>query len=813
MPKFEFFPLDITYKIVNKKPVIYLFGKTTDKKQVCVLDDSFEPYFYVIPKHGAVIKDRLLSISAEEKNEFYQVTRVEHAKMRFFEKEVDALRVYTNVPKAVPIIKDIVQDWDDIESVNEYDVLFTRRYLIDRNISPLVLTNVEGKIVPEKLKVPAIKAEKIEQSSNETIKNPRILAFDIETYGTVGRRIMPEKDPILMIAVYGDDFKRILTWKKFKTDKKNIEFLPSEADVIQRFQELIDEYKPDIIAGYFSDGFDFPYIRTRAKKYKLNLEFGLDYSEVIIGRGASKSAQIHGIFHFDVFKFVKRAVRKTLKTDTFTLDAVSEEVLGEKKVDVDLTKLSDAWDSNSDKLDIYAKYNLHDARLAYKLSETLLPNLFELVKVVGLTPYSINRMSFSQLVEWFIIKQVKSRKEIAPNRPSFNTQNARQNRRLKGAFVFEPKPGLYQNVVVCDYKSLYPTIIAAHNISPGTVNCECCEGKNKAPIDMMDVWFCTKRKGFASSIIEDLITRRSRIKEILKEKYDVLLNARSWALKDLANSFWGYMGFSAARWYSVECAESILGWARFYIHKVIDQAGENGFQVLYSDTDSVFIALGDKTKKDAVKFVEKINLELPGVMELEYQGFYPAGIFVATKAGEGGAKKRYALIDEKGSIKIAGFETVRRNVSFIAKDVQKEVLTWILKEQNADSAVVYVKKIIADLKAGKIPVEKVTIRTQLSKEIDEYDSIGPHVAAAQRMKTKGRIVGPGSIISYVVTKGKGRIRDKVKLPDEVKPGEYDADYYITNQIIPGVEKIFSVFNIKKEELLGQGSQSKLGNFI
>ena len=813
MPKFQFYPLDLTYKVVDGKPVIYIFGKTTEGQQICVLDDTFEPYFYVIPKQGANIKDKLMALSAEKDGDAYNITRVESVKMRFKEKEVDALRVFTNVPKAVPAMKDIIYDWEAVDSVHEFDIMFTRRYLVDRNLSPLILTTVEGKIIPEKLKVTAVKAEKIEQTTNETIKNPKILAFDIETYGIVGQPIVPEKSPILMIALYGDNFKRILTWKKFKTDEKNIEVLPSEADVIQRFQELIDEYQPDIIAGYFSDGFDFPYIKTRAKKYKLNLEIGLDYSGLKIGKGATKKARITGIFHFDVFKFVRRAVHKTLKTDVYTLDAVAEEVLGEKKIAVDMRRLTPAWDENSDELDTFAKYNLHDARLAYKLSINLLPNLFEMVKVVGLPPYSINRMSFSQLVEWYIIRQVKNLNEIAPNRPNFNTQMARQNRRLKGAFVFEPTPGLYNGIIVFDYKSLYPTIIASHNISPGTFNCECCEGKNKAPIDMMNIWFCTKKRGFASSIIEDLITRRSRIKEMLKEKDDVLLHARSWALKDLANAFWGYMGFSAARWYSVECAESILGWARFYIHKVIDQATENGFKVLYSDTDSVFIRLGDKTKDDAVRFVEKINRDLPGVMELEYQGFYHGGIFVSTKAGESGAKKKYALIDDKGKMKITGFETVRRNWSYIAKDVQKEVLTLILTEGNADSAVAYVRKVIADLKQGRIPVEKVAIRTQLSKNIDEYDNIGPHVAAAQRMKSKGRAVGPGSIITFVVAKGKGRIRDKIKLPDEVKPEDYDADYYIDNQVIPGVERIFSVLHVTKEELLGAGSQSKLGNFL
>ena len=93
MAKFQFYPLDIQYKVIDGKPVIYLFGKTPDGNQICVLDDSFEPYFYVIPKPGAEIKDKLLAISSEENNESYNITRVEPVKMRYFEKEVDAFHI------------------------------------------------------------------------------------------------------------------------------------------------------------------------------------------------------------------------------------------------------------------------------------------------------------------------------------------------------------------------------------------------------------------------------------------------------------------------------------------------------------------------------------------------------------------------------------------------------------------------------------------------------------------------------------------------------------------------------------------------
>ncbi|GAI26580.1 unnamed protein product [marine sediment metagenome] len=178
-------------------------------------------------------------------------------------------------------------------------------------------------------------------------------------------------------------------------------------------------------------------------------------------------------------------------------------------------------------------------------------------------------------------------------------------------------------------------------------------------------------RGFLPIIIGDLISRRARIKEIIKEKKDIMLEARSESLKLLANAFYGYLGFFGARWYSIECARSVTAYGRYYINRVIEDAEKNEFKVIYSDTDSVFLNLGKKTEEDALKFVEKINETLPGIMELEYENFYPCGIFVSAKEGHYGAKKKYALLGKDGNIKITGFETVRRNWSFIAKQAQE----------------------------------------------------------------------------------------------------------------------------------------------
>jgi len=621
-----------------------------------------------------------------------------------------------------------------------------------------------------------------------------------------------------MLSFYSDNFKKVFVWKRFKTDADYIEFVDSEADLIEKFKETIEHFKPDILTGYFSDGFDLPYVKTRADKYKIKLDIGLDYTELKVKSGRETAAAINGITHLDIFKFIKRVMGATLDTYSFDLGAIADELLDEKKHEVSLEELPFAWDNHNDDLDKFSKYCLRDSYLTYCLATKMLPTIIEMVKIVGIPMYDVNRIGFSQLVEWYIMRQAPQFNELAPNKPHYDEIQRRRTNTYQGAFVYEPKPGLYKDIVVFDFRSLYPTIIGSHNIGPDTLDCSCCKDitTNIAADEDQHHWFCTKKKGFIPILIEDLITRRMRIKEIIREESDekfVFLDARQNSLKLLANSFYGYLGFFGARWYSIECARSVTAWGRSYIHKVIDKAKNEEFVVLYSDTDSVFMTLDGKSKNDALKFAESVNVELPGLMELEYEGFYPAGIFVSAKIGPFGAKKKYALISEQGTLKIKGFETVRRNWSLIAKDVQENVLGIILKEHDTRKALEYVKSVISDLRNKKVTMENVIIHTQLQKEILDYAAKGPHVAAAQRLKNKGKQIAPGSIIKYVVTQGSDIIRNRVKLPDEIKNTDYDADYYINNQVVPAVERIFNVIGYTKEDLLETKEQTKLEGFF
>jgi DNA polymerase Pol2 len=320
------------------------------------------------------------------------------------------------------------------------------------------------------------------------------------------------------------------------------------------------------------------------------------------------------------------------------------------------------------------------------------------------------------------------------------------------------------------------------------------EGKKKK-------FFFVKKPGFIPSILNEILEKRKQTKQELKKHRSPELEARDYALKTLSNATYGYFGFFGARYYSPECAASIAAIARHYIHAAIEQIEKAGFKAVYADTDSCMFLLGNKKEKDALELLKKLNSELPGTMELELENFYKRGIFVMKKTSESGAKKKYALLDSKGKIKIRGFESVRRDRCELAKETQDVVLKKVLEEGNADSALKYIKKVLEEVRSKKAPVEKLVIKTQLKKEIEAYSSIGPHVVVAKHMRELGLPIREGALIEYVISKGSEKlIRERAKLPDEVKTGDYDIDYYISHQIIPAIESIFAVFGISLESI-------------
>ena len=244
---------------------------------------------------------------------------------------------------------------------------------------------------------------------------------------------------------------------------------------------------------------------------------------------------------------------------------------------------------------------------------------------------------------------------------------------------------------------------------------------------------------------------------------------------------------------------------------------KEGFEVVYGDTDSVFVIMPkvkkEKLMEETEKFLKKINGQLPGMVQLEFRGKYEGGIFVTVKGIKRGAKKRYALIDNEGNLEIRGFETVRRDWCDLAKDIQHEVLRIILQERDSDKAVKLVRDTVNRIKQGKTKIEELTIYTQLTKPLSAYEQIGPHVNVARKLKKKGRPIGEGMIVQYIVTKRPGSITERSEPVEDVKEGEYDPDYYINHQVLPAAMRVLSALGITEQQVLSGRVQAKLGEWF
>lgn len=361
--------------------------------------------------------------------------------------------------------------------------------------------------------------------------------------------------------------------------------------------------------------------------------------------------------------------------------------------------------------------------------------------------------------------------------------------RYAGGYVIEPKMGIHKNVIVLDFRNLYPSIIVTHNIDPTTLNKKNC--KKKVVVPGFDRWFCQDKPAPVPKRIKKILEERWKLKKQLKKKFDPKIAKKEHQLKLAANIAYGYFGYTESPYYSIECAESISAFGRHYIQKVIKDAEKSGLSVVYGDTDSVFIT-GSISK--AKQFLKKINKSLPGIIELEFRGLYKKGLFVTTKEGKG-AKKKYALIDNKGELLIRGFETRREDWCMLAKDTQKIILKYVLQDK-VNEAVKYTRDVIKKLKAKKVKVSDLIITVQLTKHVSKYKVSSAHVEVAKKMNH----IKPGTMIKFVINKGAGPISKRAEPAAKAKIKNIDENYYINKQVIPAAIRVLGIFGIKESEL-------------
>ena len=823
--KKEGFLLDVDYRTEKDeegqdKPVIRLWCKSKDGADFIVLDKTFEPYFYAFPyphprsyapESDVEEKKRLIEeIRIVREDEEISVKRVEFCRKKMLGVNRRGLKIFTMQPRHVPLLRDEVRKLGLV--VLEADILFAIRYLIDKRLRPFDGVRVEGEETELDYADTAILASNVSYDKMDGGKLPalKVLAFDCEMATQGGHGMpSPRRDPIVIISVAYQHGDGEIKSKLFVLTDEDYE-AGDDAKVLRGFLDFIDQFQPDVIVGYNSDGFDWPYIRERARLHGIQLTAGADGSTVRYGRGGMlPSVNIPGRLNVDLFKLAKRDLGSV---KVKKLENVAE-FLGvmrkDERTNLSPREINECWFDASSSASVRERlyeYSKADVVSTLGIAGKMLPLQIELSKMIGYPLDELAKMGRGRQVEAFLTAEAFKREELVPAKGG-------TEKTFEGAFVLPPEKGLHEDVIALDFSSMYPTIMISFNISPDTFV--------DSPEAEDDVYIAPEvghafRKapdGFFKRIMSDLITRRRAIKTEMKsygknsDEYR-LLDIQQQSIKILTNSFYGYTGWSAAKFYKRECAEATTAWGRHFIKRTVKVAEEFGFKVIYGDTDSIFVECppelvleGDRKTailKKAREVSERISEELP--LELELQDFYKAIFFT-------GKKKRYAALTDKGEIVVRGLEVRRGDWCELAKEVQTEVIELILREKDPEKAMRYVKSVISELKEGGVPLEKLTIHKTLTRKISGYETKQAHVIAAERALTSPSRIAyeVGSKIPYVILKGPGKTSDRAFPVDVIERSEgnelhadgekylVDLEYYLQRQVVPVAHRVLQLF--------------------
>jgi DNA polymerase II len=614
-----------------------------------------------------------------------------------------------------------------------------------------------------------------------------VLSFDIETN--------TEDNSVLAIGIVCNNpftktvFKKVLFLGDIKAPVDIICF-KNEKELLLEFVRIVKELDPDIITGWNIIDFDFFIINSRLKKYNIPFKAGRsDEDAVFLNRssGMSNSILIPGRQVWDGVRIVRASPEKYPE---YTLETVSQSILGEGKdieIESDETKL-DAIKRmyKTSPLD-FCKYCLRDAELVIEIFKKtgLLELTLKRCELIGVAP---DRAWTSILAFEHLYIEHLHKKHIAA--PTAGIDSLPVTGAL-GGYILEPYPGLHHDVMVFDFKSLYPSIIRTFNIEPlsytGTGSGLSSEEKADLIKSPADVYF-KREPGILPGMLSTFFAEREKAKRIGDK-------TASYVYKIIMNSFYGVLGADGCRFAGSDIAGSITGFGQELLKWCKALFEEKGYNVIYGDTDSLFVERGanEKTAEEICGFINrsldayvKNEYKVESFLELEYEKTY-SSFFLPPVRGESvsgrkGRAKGYAGLTTENSFKekdiverieIKGMEAVRRDWTDLSHDFQKNLLALLFKSSPQEEIVSYIQELLKELHNGKLD-NKLVYRKALRKPLSHYTkNRPPHVKAAEMLpKEKQR-----GVIRYIITKNGPQPENRVA-------SQIDYKHYVDKQLKP-----------------------------
>jgi len=611
------------------------------------------------------------------------------------------------------------------------------------------------------------------------------------------------------IALYGKDLELVLMVDPIHEsgeETKEYRSFRSEQELLKAFFHSIREYDPDAFIGWNLVGFDLQWLSRKCKDLRMEFDIGTDGSAEMLEPGKFSNQWIARIPGRAALDGVNLARIGAVKTEDYALSTVAREVLGRKKLIEksgsekveEITRLF-----NQDKEGL-AQYNLEDAKLVHDIFERL--NFAQLaVRRSQLTGLALDRVGGSTAAfDFLYLPRLHRRGYVADTHPL----PPARGETAPGGLVLESEPGLYRNVAVFDFKSLYPSIIRTFRVDPLAANVvlydlvEKSKSKNSFASDRIvkgpaGLEFA-EHFAILPEIIEELWSERDKAK---RAKDDAL----SHAVKIIMNSFYGVLGSPGCRFYDPRLAGTItrIGhWILIFSRTFIE---EEGYQVIYGDTDSLFVHLGDGEQNTinqtgsqlASSLNQYLNEELKqrfnleSYLDIEFEKIFIRFLMPTIRGKDTGSKKRYAglQLSEGGESELffAGMESSRRDWTALAKEFQADLFMLLFQKDGApelkDELCALTRNRYRQLHNGELD-DKLVYHKGISKRLEDYTkNIPPHVRAARMLdKLEGRIV------RYVMTQ-------EGPEPVQKRSGEaLDYDHYSKKQLAPIADMVLRLFD-------------------
>ncbi len=760
-----------TYQVRGGTPVLQLFGRLESGEAFLVEEDRFRPYFFAPLAAEAWLRAAAVESGPEPG-------------LRALSGE-PLLRVTLQLPRDLPPLRERLRAAGFASF--EADLRFPVRFLIDRGIRAGL--EIQGRAEP--LASGLLRFANPELAPAEVSVPLRVLSLDLET--------APDASRIFCAALVGAGADEVHLVAAAPVPGAHCH--ASESALLVAVAERIRALDPDLVTGWNVVDFDLRTWQRRADALRLSADLGrvpggLSFQQDP-GFTREWRARLPGRIVLDGIPLLRDALR----LPDYRLETAARAVLGRGKL-LDPA----APDSAAEIERLYREdpralvaYNREDAVLVRDIlaAEGLLELAIERSQLSGmqLDRVGASIASFDRLY----LPELRRR-----GRAAACVERSTRSEPIHGGALIEPRPGLYRDVAVCDWKSLYPSLIRSFQLDPlahaaaADAPADAIEAPNGARF--------SRHEAILPAVIERFQASREAAKALGRRHADQ-------AIKIMMNALFGVLGSASCRFFDPAVANAITSFGQQTLAWTREAFEACGVRVLYGDTDSVFVqlpaalasraavqeraaALREEVQRAIEARVREVYRVEPQLV-LELECVYERLLLPSVRGGGSGSKKRYAgWLD--GRLEIVGLESVRRDWPEIARRLQEGLLRDLFQDRDPLPAA---RALVAGLRVGALDAELVYAKRIRKGSLESYTATSPpHVQAARRA---GARIGP--VIRYVITAG----GPEPVLPGRALPPHIDHTHYLERVLRPVADAILPFAGLCFDDVLENPVQLSL----